>query len=73
MFTYINQSLASNPECTSSLHDCFIIIIREKVLGLSFPPKYLKCCCNSKYHLWHIGPGSKEYDLEYLIEMCYSR
>jgi hypothetical protein len=41
-------------------------------LGL-FPLNYLKCCCNSKYHLWHICPGRKEYDLEYLIEMCYRR
>ena len=36
-------------------------------------PKYLKCCCNSKYPLQRICPGRKEYDLEYLIEMCYKR
>lgn len=53
---------------------CFIIIIRKKLLFTRlFPPKYFKCCCNSKYHLWHICPGRKEYDLEYLIEMCYRR
>lgn len=54
---------------------CFIIAtIREKLLFIRlFPLKYLKCCCNSKYHLRHIYPGSKEYELEYLIEMCYRR
>lgn len=36
-------------------------------------PKYLKCCCKSKYHPQCICPGRKEYDLEYLIEMCYKR
>lgn len=53
----------------------FIITITMQKLLFArlFPPKYLKCCCNTKYHLWHICPGSKECDLEYLIGMCYRR
>lgn len=51
------------------------IIIRKKLLFTRpfVPPKYLKCCFNSKYHLWPICPGRREGDLEYLIEMCCRR